>query len=578
MKKFLLLFLVWWCVSMTDAQVRSHKFSFQTTGLPDLNAIIDFQDDNGNKILENRESGRILLKLFNSGQGNAEGVEIRVEDLEPDPNLLISNIQKKDRLAPSDTITLTFALKATKNIGSKNHKLKIIVTEKNGQDMDPAYLILPTVAYDPPQFQLAGIEIVKVGEDVVIKKADGQLHPKERVYVRTVIQNVGQSPAPNVHYGITNTHEYIKIENVTGTLGTMQPGEVKEFLFKLTTPAQSRMEDVKDFLPLYLKIESDEEEGNLKSYQLPIRLDQSPPVQNVVEVKPKIELLKKTFAKFELSNKFKINEENTIDVRNISPSITQRPKSLGVVIGVEQYKDIAPAPYAGNDAALMREYFKKVLGVEQVITLKNEEVTIASLDDIFNPQSGSLSTQVRKGETDVFVFYSGHGVPDKDGEKTYLFPSDGKIANLENRAYPIPKFYSDLNALGARSVTVILDACFSGTARKTPSAPLANLTGQKGVKLKINKPWETYQNFTVVNSSTNDETSLGFEPSGTGLFTYFIAAGLKGAADANGDKKITLGELREYVIKNVLETSRKLGGVQTPEFFGNDNEIMAEFK
>jgi len=59
------------------------------------------------------------------------------------------------------------------------------------------------------------------------KKADGQLHPKERVYIRTIIQNVGQSPAPNVRYTIENTHQFIKIENVTGNVGTLQPGDVK---------------------------------------------------------------------------------------------------------------------------------------------------------------------------------------------------------------------------------------------------------------------------------------------------------------------------------------------------------------
>jgi uncharacterized caspase-like protein len=159
-----------------------------------------------------------------------------------------------------------------------------------------------------------------------------------------------------------------------------------------------------------------------------------------------------------------------------------------------------------------------------------------------------------------------------------LVPSDGKIANLENRAYSLSKFYSDLNELGARSVTVILDACFSGVARKTQNTQLANLTGQKGIKLKINRPWEYYYNFTVMNSSTNDETSLGFDEAEMGLFTYYVAAGLKGLADKNGDHKITLGELKEYVISNVTETSRKKGGIQTPEFSGNDDQVLVEFK
>jgi uncharacterized caspase-like protein len=579
MKKYVVLsFVVLFCAAPSDAQVRSRKISFGMTGLPDLNAVIEFRDDNGNRILENRETGRIILKLFNSGKGNAEGIDISVENLEPDPYLLISAAQKKDVLVPNDTVSLTFTLRATKNIGTKNHKLKIDVTEKNGQDMDPAFLILPTVAYDPPQLQLAGVEIVDVGEDVDVKKADGQLHPKERVYIRCVIQNVGQSPAPNVRYTIEKNHQFITIENVSGNLGTLQPGDVKEFRFKLTTPAQSRMEDIKDNLPLFLTAKSDEDEGNLVAYQLPIKLEQRPPVQNIVEVKPKLETLKRTFAKFELSKKFKANEENIVDVRNIIPSKTIRPKSVGVVIGVEQYKDIAPAPFASNDATIMKQYFKDVLGIEQVIVLKNDEVTLSSLDDIFNPMAGSLASAVKKGETDVFVFYSGHGIPDKSGETTYLFPSDGKIANLEKRAYALPKFFTDLNELGARSVTVMLDVCFSGAARQTQSTQQVNLTGQKGIKLRINKPWENYKNFTVINSSTSDETSLGYEPSETGLFTYYVAAGLKGEADTNGDKKITLGELREYVIKNVSEMSRKLSGAQTPEFYGNDEQVLVELK
>jgi len=84
-----------------------------------LNAIIDFRDDNGNRILENRETGKIILKLFNSGKGNAEGIDISVENLEPDPYLLISTAQSKDVLVPNDTATLTFTLRATKNIGTK---------------------------------------------------------------------------------------------------------------------------------------------------------------------------------------------------------------------------------------------------------------------------------------------------------------------------------------------------------------------------------------------------------------------------------------------------------------------------
>jgi len=45
------------------------------------------------------------------------------------------------------------------------------------------------------------------------------------------------------------------------------------------------MEDIKDNLPLFLTAKNDEDEGNLIRYQLPIKLEQRPPVQNIVEVK-----------------------------------------------------------------------------------------------------------------------------------------------------------------------------------------------------------------------------------------------------------------------------------------------------
>jgi hypothetical protein len=63
-----------------------------------------------------------------------------------------------------------------------------------------------------------------------------------------------------------------------------------------------------------------------------------------------------------------------------------------------------------------------------------------------------------------------------------------------------------------------------------------------------------------------------------GLFTYFVTAGLKGFADKDKDHKITLGELKEYVITNVTETSRKKSGLQTPEFFGDESQILVEYK
>ncbi len=170
-------------------------------------------------------------------------------------------------------------------------------------------------------------------------------------------------------------------------------------------------------------------------------------------------------------------------------------------------------------------------------------------------------------------------MPSKDGKKVYLFPYDGRKEALKKHGYDINSFYQNLDALGAKTTTVFIDACFSGVSRASEDMDMHNLMAMKGVSIKpkIDHPWETNKDFNVFTSSSFDETSLGFDPSQTGLFTYYICAGLQGKADANNDKKISNGELKNYVVKMVGETSVKILGKQTPLFYGNQKFILSEY-
>jgi uncharacterized caspase-like protein len=248
-------------------------------------------------------------------------------------------------------------------------------------------------------------------------------------------------------------------------------------------------------------------------------------------------------------------------------------------MGIENYKYFAPAPFADNDAKIMKDYFKQVLGVEKVFIYTDKEVSGFFFQNIFNPDYGELQKAIIKGKTDLFVFYSGHGMPAKDGSKVFLFPSDGRIEALATQGYDINTFYKNLDALGARTTTVFIDACFSGVSRPTETQEIQNLVAMKGVaiKPKVEQPWENNPDFSVFSSSSFDETSLGFDPSQTGLFTYYVCAGLQGNADLNSDGKITTGELSHYVIENVMTTSVKILGKQTPVFNGNENEVLTEY-
>lgn len=543
---------------------------------PNLFADLEFIDDNRNGILENRESAKLKITLRNQGGGDAMLLEVNVMSNVTDKSLKIENAnQKINVLRPNERIEIVIPITTDIDLKTASHRLAISVSEHYGYDMEPAYLVLNTYAYQPPQFAISGHEIIDAGIETMALKSDGQLQAGEQVKAKLVVQNTGQGVANNAVYTITTTDPNIFIDDVNGKLGNVLPGEVKELYFTLSP---NRRVTEKDNLPIFLTITEDIGRGNLKEKQLPIALDQTPPKPNIVEIKSDVESLKKNVARFEYtSNKFRANIANVVNIANVAPSLTKRPNSVGVVIGVSNYRELPPAPYADNDAKIMKNYFEKVLGVEQVIEFTNEQVAGFFFDDIFNPDVGELRKAIIKGESEVFVFYSGHGVPDKDGKNIFLFPSDGRVTRLETQGLNIEKLYQNLSNMGAKHVTVILDACFSGASRSSVKVATENLIGQKGVKVRPKNTWLGDPNFTVITSSTGEETSLGFDDTETGLFTYFFAAGLQGAADANGDKTVTLGELREYVTSNVKETSGKILGQQTPMFQGDDSRVMATY-
>lgn len=547
-----------------------------TRGLPpNLFADLAFNDANGNGIVEAGEKAEINITLSNQGKGNAMNLNVQVTDNFSDPSLKTGQVQEIPVIAPGGSVKITIPITTDMDLKTAEHKLQINVTEKYGYDMDPAYLVMQSFAYQHAKMAYSGMEILDSGQGTFAISEDGQLQPGESVIAKIMVQNIGQGIANNVTYTVTTTDNNIFLRDNTGTLGSINPGEVKEIFFNLSP---NKRVAYKDKLPVFLDLKEEKQKGNLTAFQLPVQLNQKPPKSNIMTVSSDVESLTRNIARFEYSSKkFTAITGNVINIKAVAPSKTKRNNAVAVVMGVSRYENMAPAPYADNDASIMKEYFEKVLGIKQVLLFTNAEVTISRMNKIFNPEYGELQKAVVKGETEVFVFFSGHGVPDKSGENTYLFPYDGVKEDLETFSYNTTRLYENLSKLGAAKVTVILDACFSGSSRKTDKVKEENLVAQKGVRLKPQKPWKNNSTFNMISSSTGEETSLGFDPSETGLFTYYFCAGLQGKSDLNNDKKITLSELNQYVTGKVTEHSKKISGIQTPEFEGDENMVLVEF-
>lgn len=542
---------------------------------PNLFVEYSFLDENQNGILEATETGYLNLKITNKGKGPAQGLEISVLDDVNDAALRIDDKQEIPFIFPDSSKTVVIPISAGLEVQSAKHSFMITVSEHFHYDMDTAYLILNSLKYQEPQLVFSGMDVIDYGENTVAIFEDGQLQAGEQVKIKLVIQNIGQNMALNTSYRIVSEDKNIFIIDGAGDLGDIGIGEVKEFEFYMSPNKRVKTSDK---LPVFMTLQEDIGKGSLVNYQLPVFLNQKPPETEIVEVVPNRENLDVAII-VHGHGVFKTNVGNIIDIHTVKLSVKKIKHSVGVVIGIEKYTELPPAPYADNDAEIMKKYFEETFGIEQVVLYTNEDVSGFIFDDIFNPDNGELQKAILKGESDLFVFYSGHGIPSKDGQNIYLFPSDGKISRLQTQGYNINTLYENLEKLEARSVTVFLDACFSGASRTTEKHKTENLVAMKGIKVKPKtlEPWQNNENFIVFTSSSGEETSLGFDVTKTGLFTYFLCAGLQGKADLNNDREITAGELDIYLHENVTKTSRKISGLQTPVFHGKKEKVLVKY-
>ena len=256
---------------------------------------------------------------------------------------------------------------------------------------------------------------------------------------------------------------------------------------------------------------------------------------------------------------------------------------VAVVIGNRDYgeyqTDVPDVEFALRDAAVVRQYLTRTLGFLEGNILYHENATHAVFRRLFGTREvpeGRLAQLVRPGRSDVFVYYSGHGAPDVEARQGYFVPVDCAPGDVRLNGYSLALFYENLGRLEARSVTVAVDACFSGGSQQGMLIAAASPVG-----IRVTQPALELRNGAVFASSAADEISSWYPEAGHGLFTYFFLKGLRGDADLDGDGRITAGELRDFVGDRgagVPYWARRLyqGRRQTPGFFGDAARVLLE--
>lgn len=265
--------------------------------------------------------------------------------------------------------------------------------------------------------------------------------------------------------------------------------------------------------------------------------------------------------------------------QEIPKTDTERPNGIAVVVGVKDYEhtDVPDVDYALNDAQTMKKYLVRTLGFREENVILTENASGSELRRLFGTESspkGQLYNYVREGESEVFVFYSGHGAPNPETERAYLLGADTNPNYMAINGYPLNQLYENLALIPARSVTVALDACFSGVSQ-----------GGKIVQnvspavLSVENPVISMDNGLAFSAGAANQVSSWYPEKEHGLFTYYFLKGLRGAADQDGDHAITAKELQSYVVDEVSYRARRMHNrEQTPQLVGqNKDRVLVRY-
>jgi hypothetical protein len=251
-------------------------------------------------------------------------------------------------------------------------------------------------------------------------------------------------------------------------------------------------------------------------------------------------------------------------------SLKARPPrdAVAIIIGIQDYRRVSKADFANNDARLFYDYAIRGLGVrpENIKLLLDDK---ADDIEILGAFKNWLPLKTRKGQSDVYVFYSGHGYPSDDGASLYFLPHGVDRQFLDRSAIKQSDIVQALQAVAPKSVTLFLDACYSGQSRTGETL----LAGARPISIQP-KASTFPSNFTVLSASAPEQIASSSPELKHGIFSYFLMKGMEGEADQNKDGVITVQEMQSYLSDSVGRKAMSLSRTQQPQVVGDQAKVL----
>lgn len=258
--------------------------------------------------------------------------------------------------------------------------------------------------------------------------------------------------------------------------------------------------------------------------------------------------------------------------------------AVAVIIGNMNYmsakKSVPNVDYAINDARAIREILVEVKGYREGNIIYLEDATQAEMVSTLGNKDnhkGRLFNWVRP-ESDVFIYYSGHGAPSLTDGSGYLLPVDADPTTVELNGYPLDTLYQNIAKLSAKSITVVIDACFSGSSQGGTITKNASSISLKPITLpKVQK------GINVLAATDVGEIASWDTEAQHSLFTSYFLKALNGEADqkpyGNEDRQVSLAEVEEFLHQEVTYMARRnYGRDQNPQISGNAGFVFSTLK
>lgn len=226
-----------------------------------------------------------------------------------------------------------------------------------------------------------------------------------------------------------------------------------------------------------------------------------------------------------------------------------------LLIGIAQYDHVSglKPDIVMRDISELKRVLgdPKIGGFEQINCLLDKGATLNAIRyELQNLEKNSSACDT------VFIYFSGHGLNEALLPVEYKPNPDTqnecKLTNIE--------FSTRLNAIQAKQVVVILDACHSASAvsiiEKSDSQLESYFSDAAAESLADGDR-------IILTSSKGNEVSHTFDGPNS-VFTKHLIKALEGHCVTKKDKAISVFDVYPYLKENVLEEVRKKGRLQTP--------------